>query len=285
MVLALYIFSGLIGLFVLVMIFKLIQFYYGKEEIHKKFPNSYQDKVVDLGSVKELSIIPIVDYYADDDFFKTEAGVSYILEADDTTLLLDVGFNAKMEHPSPFLHNMKKIGKSLDDIDILFFSHLHLDHIGGMKEQRKRQFSFSAAQVSLPNIPIYAPEALMPSDKNPGKKAKVLVAPQKIKEGIASTGVVSRYFLLGPTREHSLAINVEGKGLVIVVGCGHQTVETILEMAQENFEEPVYAIVGGLHFPVKKGRIMIGPINLQGVAATENMPFKGITQSNLDHAF
>jgi len=280
----LYILGGITGFIIILLLLKIIQFYFRKKKLHRQISNHYNGKVEDLGTVEKLTITPIVDFYAVDETFRTEAGVSYLLEADGFAILMDVGFNAKKEHPSPFLHNLKKLGKSLANIDILFFSHLHLDHVGGMKEQRNKQFSFSAGQTILPDIPIFAPEALMPSSKNPGRKATVFNQPTKIAKGIASTGVVSKYFILGETREHSLAVNVKGKGLVIVVGCGHQTIETILEMAAENFDEPVYAVVGGLHFPVKNGRIMLGPLNVQGVAATENMPFKGITLKNLNNA-
>ncbi|MEA3444742.1 MAG: MBL fold metallo-hydrolase [Bacteroidota bacterium] len=281
----LYILGGLIGLIIVFLLLKFIQFYFGKKRVHAEYSNRYKDKVKDLGYVKKLCITPIVDYFSVDQSYQTEAGVSYMIETEDTVILLDVGFNAQKEHPSPLLNNMEKMGKSLKNIDILFFSHLHLDHVGGMLEQRHNQFSFSAGYTPLPDVPVYAPDELTPSDNNPGKKADVLTMPTKIANGTASTGAVTRFFLSGQTSEHSLAINVQGKGLVIVVGCGHQTIETILEMAKENFDEPVYAIVGGLHFPVKKGRIMIGPINLQGIAATENNPFSGITQSNLDNAF
>ncbi len=280
----LYILGGIIGLIIVFILLKLVQFYFGKKKLHKQISNHYKEKIKDLGSVKKLVISPIVDFYAVDESYKTEAGVSYLIEADGTAILLDVGFNAKKEHPSPFLHNLKKLDKSLEDINMLFFSHLHLDHLGGMKEQRKKQFSFSAGQTTLPDIPIYAPDELTPSPNNPGKNAAVLTSPTKIAKGIASTGVVSKFFILGETKEHSLAVNVEGKGLVIIVGCGHQTIETILEMAKENFDEPVFAVVGGLHFPVKNGRIMLGPLNIQGIGGTENMPFKGITQQNLDNA-
>ncbi len=280
----LYILGGIVGLIIVFILLKLVQFHFGKKRLHKQISNHYKTKIKDLGTVKKLIISPIVDFYAVDESYKTEAGVSYLIEADGTAILLDVGFNAKKEHPSPFLHNLKKLDKSLEDINMLFFSHLHLDHLGGMKEQRKKQFSFSAGQTTLPDIPIYAPDELTPSPNNPGKNAAVLTSPTKIAKGIASTGVVSKFFILGETKEHSLAVNVEGKGLVIIVGCGHQTIETILEMAKENFDEPVFAVVGGLHFPVKNGRIMLGPLNIQGIGGTENMPFKGITQQNLDNA-
>ena len=280
----LYIFTAIIGIIVLAISLKTIAFVIGKKKTHKKFPNHYETKIKDLGSISSLKITPIVDFYATDDNFQTEPGVSYWIEADDTNILLDVGFNAKKQHPSPFLHNLNHIGKSLEDLDMIFFSHLHLDHVGGMKEQRKKQFSFSAGESILPNIPIYAPEPLTPSAKNPGKDAVVLTEPTKIAQGIASTGAVAKFFLLGQTLEHALAINIKGKGLAIIVGCGHQTIEKILEMAKENFEEPVFAIIGGLHYPVKDGRIMVGPLNMQGIAATENKPLSGITQTQLDSA-
>ena len=67
-------------------------------------PHHY-NKLPDIGSVKNLSILPLVDFYADDSQLKTEPGVSYLIKADDTTILMDVGFNKKKEHPSPLIHN------------------------------------------------------------------------------------------------------------------------------------------------------------------------------------
>lgn len=270
---------------------KSIQFKRGKDRVHREYPNRYDKVIKNLGEVNQLKITPIVDFYAIDDSYKTEPGVSYLIEADDTTILMDTGFNRKKEHPSALLHNMNKMGKSIEDIDMLFFSHLHLDHVGGMAEQKKKEFSFSAKKTVIPAMPVYSPEPIKPSSKvafseNSKREYKnhVLTEPEIIKKGIASTGVVARYFFIGETMEHSLAINVKGKGLAIIVGCGHQTIEKILEMAKENFQEPVFAVIGGLHYPVKDGRVMAGPLNLQGILATEVAPFKGITENQLDSA-
>lgn len=274
----------------LIILIKSIQFKKGKKRIHKKYKNRYSEKIKNMGEVNSLKVTPVVDFYAIDDAFKTEAGVSYLIEADGFTILMDVGFNKNKEHPSPFLHNLNKMGKSIEDIDMIFFSHLHLDHVGGMKEQKKKEFSFSAGESVMPEIPVYSPEPIHPSSNNPYPKEAnfyqnhILKEPTKIKPGIASTGVVARYFFLGETFEHSLAINVAGKGLVIIVGCGHQTIEKILEMAKENFNEPVYGVIGGLHYPVKNGRIMAGPLNLQGIMATEVKPLMGITEDQMESA-
>ncbi len=103
----------------------------------------------------------------DDLELKTEAGVSYLVKTDDTTILMDVGYNGNKEHPSPLIHNMRSLNIEAADIDMLFISHPHLDHLGGMKEQRQRLFSLSQGTVELRNIPVYAPTRVSPSHWNP----------------------------------------------------------------------------------------------------------------------
>jgi 7,8-dihydropterin-6-yl-methyl-4-(beta-D-ribofuranosyl)aminobenzene 5'-phosphate synthase len=72
--------------------------------------------------------------------------------------------------------------------------------------------------------------------------------PQAIAPGIASTGPIPRQmFFFGQTLEQSLAVNVEGKGIVLIIGCGHPTIQRILERAEMLFDAPTYGVVGGLH--------------------------------------
>ena len=152
---------------------------------------------------------------------------------------------------------------------MIFISHSHVDHLGGMNEQKTRTFSISQGPVTLPDIPVYAPVALSGSKWNPGFEAKVITVPTVLKQGIASIGPIHRaLFLIGLTLEHSLAINVEGKGIVLIIGCGHQTIERIIERAQAIFDEPIYGIIEGLHYPVNGGRIMVGPINVQFIVVS-----------------
>ncbi|OQY13550.1 MAG: MBL fold metallo-hydrolase [Desulfobacteraceae bacterium 4572_19] len=234
---------------------------------------------------KKLTILPLVDFYTKDKNLKTEAGVSYLIKADDTTILMDVGFNQKKEHPSPLIHNIKNLDISIDEIDSIFISHLHLDHVGGMWEQKNKQFSLTQGVINLPEIPVYSPVQINPSHWNPGPKVEIVKKPKKLKQGIASTGSIPRcLFLMGDTLEQSLAINVENKGIVLIVGCGHQTIERIIERAQLLFNEPIYAIIGGLHFPVKSGRIMLGPVNLQNIVGTDKMPWHGINETDVQSA-
>ncbi|RJP45029.1 MAG: MBL fold metallo-hydrolase [Desulfobacteraceae bacterium] len=281
----LYILIGIVALFGIIVFKKTKQLEAGKTIADRELSGMRVDRLSPFGSVKSLSILPLVDFYADKPDLKTEAGVSYLIRADETTILLDTGLNAKKEHPSPLLHNMEKLGVSEKEIDMIFFSHLHLDHVGGMKNQKDKTFSLSQGPVELGSIPVYAPAPVTASAFNPGPETRVIREPAVIKPGIATIGVIPRFlFLMGNTPENALAINVEGKGIVLIIGCGHQTIERIIERAKALFDEPIYAIIGGLHFPVTSGRIMIGPINIQRVVGSDRPPWRGLNETDVEAA-
>lgn len=282
---AIYIFLCLIALIVLIFIKKIIQLKKGREKADAQLAGMTFTKFSSPGSVKQLSILPLIDYYTDNIDLKTEPGVSYLVKADDTTILLDVGFNKKKEHPSPLLHNMKTLKVSENDLDMIFISHAHLDHLGGMKEQKEKTFSLSRGPVDLPDIPVYSPVNIAASSWNPGTETKITTEPTMLKDGIASIGVIPRFlFLMGHTLEHSMAINVAGKGIVILIGCGHQTIERIIERTQMIFDEPIYGIIGGLHYPVNGGRIMLGPINIQRLVGSDKPPWVSIRETDVKSA-
>lgn len=281
----LYILIGFAGLIFFFITIKCIQLMKGKKRADYEVASFTHEKITSIGEVKKFSLMPLIDFKAVDSSFKTEPGVSYLIKADDTDILLDLGFNKKKEHPSPLLHNMEKVGFALEDIDMIYISHLHLDHLGGMAEQKKKEFSFSHGDVDIPAVPVYSPEPLKPSRFNPNHTIHVNREPFIIQDGIVSMGVIPRYlFMMGYTAEQNIAINLKGKGLVIIVGCGHQRIEKIIERARMLFDVPVYAIIGGLHFPVKGGRIMAGPINLQYIVGSDTVPWRRMLDNNLNDA-
>lgn len=241
--------------------------------------------IKNFGSVSSLSIVPLVDFYAENKSYATEEGTSFFIEADEEKILYDVGFNKKNEHPSPLLKNMKILGISPSDASMIFISHLHRDHIGGTAFEKLNEFSLSAGEVKLNNIPVYAPDSIKPSKNNPEPEVKVITLPAVLGKGIASIGVYPRsLFLIGYTIEHSMVINLKGKGLVLIIGCGHQGTEAILDRVAQTFDEPLYAIIGGLHFPVNGGRVMVGPFNLQNIVGVDRKPWKGIGEGHVESA-
>jgi 7,8-dihydropterin-6-yl-methyl-4-(beta-D-ribofuranosyl)aminobenzene 5'-phosphate synthase len=264
---------------------KLFQLRSGKEKASEMQSLMHIQKIKSMGAVQKLTLMPLIDFYADNQGLKTEAGVSYLLQADEKTILFDTGYNKKKEHPSPFLHNFRALGYSEKEIDLIFISHLHYDHVGGVQEEKEGSFSLSQGTVELPNIPVYTPVAMQPSKWNPGPEVNVINEPFVIGKGIASIGVIPRYlFLLGLTLEHSLAINVAGKGIVLIIGCGHQGMENIIERTKLLFDEPLYGIIGGFHYPVNGGRMNIGPFNMQQIVATDDPPWCGMNEERVHKA-
>ncbi|MDY6935319.1 MAG: MBL fold metallo-hydrolase [Spirochaetota bacterium] len=275
----------LLACIILFLFLKVIQLMIGRRRVSIELDGKRYESFPSPGFVKSLSILPVIDYYSSNRELKTEAGVSYLIKADDTSIMMDVGYNARREHPSALLHNMRVLGKNISDIDMIFISHIHLDHVGGMREQREKTFSLSQGSVDIGSIPVYAPGRLNPSRWNPDPLVEEIREPRIIMPGIASIGIIQRFlFMAGYIEEQSLAINVKGKGVVLIIGCGHQTIERIIERTRMLFTEPIYAIIGGLHLPVNGGRIMIGPLNLQGIVGSDRTPFRGVNEKDVARA-
>ena len=76
---------------------------------------------------------------------------------------MDVGFNTKHVHPSPLLANMDALHVKPTDVDIIFFSHLHFDHIGGFSEMKAKAFSLSQGPVDISKARVFAPEPITAS--------------------------------------------------------------------------------------------------------------------------
>jgi 7,8-dihydropterin-6-yl-methyl-4-(beta-D-ribofuranosyl)aminobenzene 5'-phosphate synthase len=50
---------------------------------------------------------------------------------------------------------------------------------------------------------------------------------------------------------------VENKGIIIITGCGHQSIEKILLRTDLLFDEPLYGVLGGFHYPIEEGRNIV----------------------------
>ncbi len=203
-----------------------------------------------LGTAKRLEIIPLYEAEGNRDY-QCGAGVSYLIRTDRSTILFDLGNNPKALSPSPLAMNMAALGIAMDDIDMIFLSHRHPDHVGGWKWWKKRTFSTDGEEQSnLGDMPVYSSDRL----RYPAKEVTAIHAPRRLSEGVASVGPFA-FFEPYPSMsslpnysEQALAVNVLGLGLVLIVGCGHMGVEVLLERAAAVFDIPVRGIVGGLHY-------------------------------------
>jgi 7,8-dihydropterin-6-yl-methyl-4-(beta-D-ribofuranosyl)aminobenzene 5'-phosphate synthase len=227
----------------------------------------------DLGTAKTLSILPLVEFYTADERLAGEPGVSYLVTVDGKRILFDVGRNVREEHPSPLLRNMAALGLSPADFDAVFISHCHLDHVGGLQEMRQRTFSLSAQPVDLTGKIAYLPTNMT----HPSATVEIVTGPRKLAEGVASTGPLTRaIWLMGPVAEQSLLVNVERKGVVMIVGCGHPLLSRLVARAQAVTGRPLYGVIGGLHFPVTGSRVGKGGQNILG---NGKLPWQRIQRS------
>ena len=152
---------------------------------------------------------------------KADWGFSCLIEVQDTPkILFDTGASSSI-----LLHNMNKLGIDPSDIGIVVISHPHGDHTGGLQDILKAN----------KDAELYLPQSFRGGIL--AKKITKVKQPVEIRHNIFSTGELKGI-------EQSLVINTD-KGLLVVVGCSHPGVESILNAASRFGK--VYGIIGGFH--------------------------------------
>jgi 7,8-dihydropterin-6-yl-methyl-4-(beta-D-ribofuranosyl)aminobenzene 5'-phosphate synthase len=216
-------------------------------------------KLGNVGETRTLEVLPLVDWNTASPNLRGEAGVSYLVRTDKSTILFDVGGNLENGDPSPLVANMRQLGIRLADIDAIVISHNHTDHVGGQSFARSRTFSLGPEQIDLRGKRVFVPTSMT----YPGIEPVVVSEPTVIAPGVATTGTIAGKLYIGPIDEQALVIRVQGKGIVLIVGCGHQGLSNLLARSAQLFNEPIYGIIGGLHYPVPRGRWTMGGVDVQ----------------------
>lgn len=232
---------------------------------------------VDPGVTSFLSILPLVDALAGADDLATEPGVAYLIETEGSRVLFDVAYNRHREDPSPLLRNMARLGVSISDFDTVVISHNHLDHVGGLRWSRRKTFSLGTTQVPLAGKRVITPVPMTYPGLDPVHAPHPLV----LAPGVATTGTIHRKLFMGEVEEQALVVNVAGQGLVIVVGCGHQTLPRLLERVDAVFGLPLWGVVGGLHYPVPHGRERLFGFDAQRLLASGSGPLHPLSETEV----
>jgi 7,8-dihydropterin-6-yl-methyl-4-(beta-D-ribofuranosyl)aminobenzene 5'-phosphate synthase len=257
-----------------------IRYRWGRRRVDAEWHSRPKEPSLQIGSTRTLEILPLIDWYPARPELRGEAGVSYLIKTDHATVMLDLGLNVHRSDPSPLQHNMRELGVDLGDVDAIVVSHKHLDHVGGLRWLRKGSFSPGNVQPALKGKRLVVP---VPMDY-PGNPPQVARRPLVLAPGVATTGTIGSQLFLGRVDEQALAVNVAGKGIVLIVGCGHQTLPRLLARAKELFDAPVHGIVGGLHYPVPHGRIRPAGVDLQNlvVFGPTHVPSREQVQVEID---
>lgn len=213
--------------------------------IEQEWQTARVDKVQDLGTTQSLEILPLFEEAASRSDLELEHGVSYLVRTDNQNILLDVGMT-----PARLSHNLRALGVSEKDFDAVFVTHIHPDHIGGMNAWWNDELMAGDPPLNFRGKRVYVPLAVHMGETAP----TVVTQAAKIADGVGTTGSIAfpelfPFSLRSPRNaEQTLAVNVAGRGIVLIMGCGHPTVERIVARAQAAFREPIVGLVGGLHY-------------------------------------
>ena len=184
------------------------------------------ERKLELGSVKSCKLTVVVDNNPDSGL-EAAWGVSILAEVGDLKILFDTG-----PDPGILEKNLMELGVDPSKIDMVVISHGHHDHVGGLPYLAEAK----------PGLRVYVPRGLGKGLSNLKLDVVEINDTTVIADGVAIIGP-----LYGPPTEQALALNVEGKGLVILVGCSHPGVVNIVRKARDDLGVKPYLVLGGFH--------------------------------------
>ncbi|RKD25773.1 hypothetical protein BEP19_02190 [Ammoniphilus oxalaticus] len=193
------------------------------------------------------------------------------------TVLLDTGVS-----PNGVLHNMRTLGIELGEMQAIALSHGHADHTLGLPglidrfgESRAIPLvahpdAFLERKVIFPDgreMCFSPPLELNQLDPNKIEVRKETGPTTLVDQAVLVTGQIPRQtsfengFPFHYTKregvwendplildDQALVVHVEGKGLVIITGCGHAGIINTIRYAQElTGVEKIHAVIGGFH--------------------------------------
>lgn len=192
-------------------------------------------------------------------------------------LLFDSGLS-----PDGLIANMDRMELDAKEIEAVVLSHGHLDHTGGLDGLVRRLGRPGMPLIVHPRAytkrrsapPGVEPTALPPPSRSGLERAgfELIETEQPsliFKDGLAVTGEIPRvtdfeqgfpFFEQWDGTEwvpephllddQGIVVNVRGKGLVVLTGCGHSGIVNIVKQAQAlTGVERVSGVLGGFHLP------------------------------------
>jgi 7,8-dihydropterin-6-yl-methyl-4-(beta-D-ribofuranosyl)aminobenzene 5'-phosphate synthase len=179
----------------------------------------------------EASVTILYDNNRFDPRLKTAWGFSCLVRGWEKTILFDTGGDG-----TTLLENMKRLGVEPAEIDIVVLSHIHGDHTGGLGAFLKKN-----SRVVL-YLPGSFPENFKKSVMSLGGHVEEVVQAKELFPGAYTTGELG-----DGIREQALALKTR-EGLVVITGCAHPGIVSMVRKAREiTGENKVYLVIGGFH--------------------------------------
>ncbi|MEM3381296.1 MAG: MBL fold metallo-hydrolase [Candidatus Bathyarchaeia archaeon] len=229
-----------------------------------------------MNGVSQLKLAVLVEDSKNNENLHLTAkhGLSLLAEAKRGSLKLKILIDAGPPIDSA-LKNAYAMGIDLKNIDAIFITHGHYDHVGGLPEILKvidhptpvvaHPQIFHPKLILKPKLRYVGPNFDESTLKANGGTPVLSRDPVDIMDGVSTSGeiiretpfeTVSGFWTLDNGRlvkdlmldDQALYVKVEGKGLVIISGCAHAgIVNTIRQAKKISGLNQIYAIIGGLH--------------------------------------
>jgi len=224
----------------------------------------------------ELRIYTLADDYAGyNSPYWAQHGISFLIEVEDNgihkRILFDTGSYAE-----PILFNMKLLGIDPKTIDTIVLSHNHFDHTGGLigiLKHIKKNIPIIAHQnifkTSFAVEPAFLYAGMPPKVKREAEDLGAIWIltrdPLKLASMITTTGEVTKRrdfektsiglyeirdgrIIQDPLEDEISLVITTPKGLVVITGCSHPGIISIIETATTlTGIKQVRAVIGGLH--------------------------------------
>ncbi|MBI4828934.1 MAG: MBL fold metallo-hydrolase [Nitrospinae bacterium] len=163
-------------------------------------------------------------------------------------------------------HNLGLMGLTVDDIDLVVFSHGHNDHTGGLSRVKGRILAHPDMLLErcLTPKPGVSYDLTSPAPDPARHQIEYHREPVKLAPGVMTTGEVPRIHeweelkVFRITRDgqdeedhvrddQGIVINTD-KGLVVIQGCSHAGIINTIEAAKKvTGVDEVYCAIGGFH--------------------------------------
>lgn len=181
-----------------------------------------------------LTLIIVFNNIVDTSELSPGWGFSCWIEIQDKVILFDTGSDGNI-----LLENMKLKHLDPSEIDIIFISHDHYDHTGGL--------NLLLEKIDSSTI-IYLPQSMYNEYKNKYLSANIVGVTDilEILPGIWTTGQME-FLDHEPYYEQSLILDTS-EGGVVVTGCSHSGIKEIVNKAKDVLgTNSLCLVTGGFH--------------------------------------
>lgn len=179
---------------------------------------------------EQITLTILYDNYVHQTGTTSDWGFACFIEGTAKTILFDTGNNGEI-----LQGNIDTLKIKLANLDAIVISHNHGDHTRGLNSVLEKKSG----------IPVYFgnsfPESFSQNISEKNATPIRVDEPVQICEHVFSTGEIQ-----GVVNEQALILDTEN-GLVVITGCSHPGIVTMLKRTEELHNKNIHLVFGGFH--------------------------------------